>query len=242
MNLLKYNHIFLKKKLDSIPDEKLLINTLNAYSFVTASYDESFQAALLKSDILLPDGVSIVMAMKFLKGEQIKKIAGADLFEWEMQRLQKSKGKCFFLGSSNKTLGRIFERCKKEYPDVVVESYSPPYKPAFSNTDSEAMLKAVNSFSPDVLFIGMTAPKQEKWAADNFDKLDTKHVCSIGAVFDFYAGTVKRSPKWVINLGFEWFYRLVSEPKRLWKRYLIGNTKFVLFILKEKWFSGFSRG
>ncbi len=242
MNLLKYDHILFKENLDTIEDKKLLINTLNAYSFVTASYDDSFQSALLKSDILLPDGISIVMAMKFLKGEQIKKIAGADIFEWEMQRLQNKKGKCFFLGSSSDTLLKISARCHKEYPDVNIQYFSPPYKPIFSETDNAEMIKAVNSFSPDVLFIGMTAPKQEKWAAENFDSINAQHVCCIGAVFDFYAGTVKRSPKWVIDLGFEWFYRLMREPKRLWKRYLIGNTKFIFFILKEKWSTNFSRG
>lgn len=242
MNLLKYNHILLKEGLESLRNEKLLINTLNAYSFVTAAYDHDFQNALLKSDVLLPDGISIVLAMKFLKGEKFKKIAGADLFAWEMERLQTIKGKCFFLGSSERVLSKMYERCKLEYPDVAIESYSPPYKAVFSDSDNNEMIEAVNKFSPDVLFIGMTAPKQEKWAAQNFDKLNVKHVGCIGAVFDFYAGTVTRSPKWIINLGFEWFYRLVREPKRLWKRYLIGNTKFIYFILKEKWLTTFSRG
>ncbi len=121
MNLRKYDHILFKENLDKLEDKKLLINTLNAYSFVAASYDESFQSALLKSDILLPDGVSITMALKFLKGIETKKIAGADIFEWEMKRLQIKKGKCFFLGSSQATLSKIVKRCQKDYPDVEVE-------------------------------------------------------------------------------------------------------------------------
>ena len=96
------------------------------------------------------------------------------------------------------------------------------------------MLDVINSFVPDVLFVGMTAPKQEIWAHQNFKKIKAKRVISIGAVFDFYAGTVKRAPKWMISLGFEWIYRLIREPKRMWRRYLIGNIKFIAQILKTK--------
>jgi N-acetylglucosaminyldiphosphoundecaprenol N-acetyl-beta-D-mannosaminyltransferase len=81
----------------------------------------------------------------------------------------------------------------------------------------------------------MTAPKQEKWCAANFEKLNVKHACCIGAVFDFYAGSIKRAPNWMIQLGLEWFYRLIKEPRRMWKRYLIGNLRFVWYILLEKW-------
>ena len=234
MSLIKYRDILFRESLDKIQDGKLLINTINAYSFVTACHSESFHAALLKSQVLLPDGISIVMAMKLLTGEKLKKISGADLFEWQMQRLEKIKGKCFFLGSSNDTLNKIYERCRVQYPNVSVQCYSPPYKATFSREDSKLMIDAVNKFSPDVLFIGMTAPKQEKWAAENFEKIQAKHICCIGAVFDFYAGNIRRAPKWMIILGFEWFYRLIREPKRLWKRYLIGNTKFIALVLKEK--------
>jgi len=115
-----------------------------------------------------------------------------------------------------------------------VHSYSPPFKPVFTEEDNQLMIDAVNEVEPDVLFIGMTAPKQEKWSFEHFDRLRTSHLCCIGAVFDFYAGTVKRAPDWMITAGMEWFYRLVREPRRMWRRYLIGNTLFILVILKEK--------
>jgi N-acetylglucosaminyldiphosphoundecaprenol N-acetyl-beta-D-mannosaminyltransferase len=234
MNLLNYANILCREKLDQIQAKRLLINTINAYSFVTAGRNESFHSSLLKSDLLLPDGISIVMAMRLLTGEKIKKIAGADLFEWEMNRLEKIKGKCFFLGSSDNTLTRIYERSKLEYPNVTVGYYSPPFKAAFSERENQLMIEAVNALSPDVLFVGMTAPKQEKWAAENFDNIHAQHVCCIGAVFDFFAGTHKRAPKWIINLGFEWFYRLVQEPRRMWKRYLLGNFEFIFQVFSEK--------
>ena len=151
-----------------------------------------------------------------------------------MDRLSKIGGKCFFLGSSNNTLEKIKERAAKEYPEVQLETFPPPFKPQFSETDSQEMLRAINAFQPEVLFVGMTAPKQEKWAAAHFDALHAKHICSIGAVFDFYAGTVKRAPYWMIKLGFEWLYRFLSEPTRLWRRYIFGNITFVVLIILEK--------
>jgi len=219
-----------KLKLDS----KLLINTINQYSYIMAEKDQSFKKALMESDILLPDGVGIVAAFKLLTGKRIKKIAGADLHEHLLKELNHSGGACFYLGASEATLTKIKSRLAKEYPFVRAGSYSPPFKSEFSDAENQAMIEAVNSFKPDVLFIGMTAPKQEKWSHLHRGDLDTKVITSIGAVFDFYAGTVKRpGPIW-INLGLEWFGRLVHEPKRLWKRYLYFGPLFAYYLAKEK--------
>ena len=151
-----------------------------------------------------------------------------------MNRINESHGSCFFLGSTNNNINAIREKAKLEFPNIRVYGYSPPFKPEFSDEDNNKMIEEVNKVKPDALFIGMTAPKQEKWAFLNFDKLNAGHICCIGAVFDFYAGSVKRAPKWMINLGLEWLYRLLKEPKRMWKRYLIGNSKFILYILNRK--------
>ena len=221
--------------LKTLPDkEKLMINTINAYCYNLTQTDEVYRRALLDSNVLIPDGISIVWAIKWLTGQKLSKIAGEDLFYYEMDRIQKSSGKCFFLGSTPETLMKIKERINKEYPYIQVETYSPPYKPEFTTEDNLAMLNAVNTFCPDVLMIGMTAPKQEKWAYQNYHHLKVGHICSIGAVFDFYAGTVRRAPRWMISLGLEWFYRLIMEPKRMWRRYLIGNTIFLKHLLTEK--------
>ena len=234
MCLLDFKQHLFTETLDDLHPGRLLINTLNAYSYVTANANKTFKDALLKSNVLLPDGVSIVLAIKLLTGDRLKKIAGDDLFKWEMSRLNRIGGKCFFLGSSISILTEIKDRCKKQYPNVSVDFYSPPFKEAFDEQDTENMLHAINDFSPEVLFIGMTAPKQEKWAAENFSKINAAHVCSIGAVFNFFAGRPKRAPSWIIKVGMEWFYRLVRQPGRMWKRYLIGNAKFVSLILGEK--------
>lgn len=213
---------------------KVLVNTINQYSYCIAEKDVNFKRSLLESDILLPDGIGIVAASKLLKGRKIIKIAGADLHQYLLKQLDKNGGKCFYLGSSEKTLNKIRERLSIDYPAVTVETYSPPFKSEFSDEENDQMVSAVNAFKPDVVFVGMTAPKQEKWAHAHKDLLDTKVICSIGAVFDFYAGTVERPNELWRNLGVEWLGRLIKEPKRMWKRYLYYGPVFGSYILKEK--------
>lgn len=240
IDLLGYN--IYRNRLDCIPfhsiESKIVVNTINAYSYVIAKSDFHFKKSLQKSDVLLPDGFPIVLATRFLCGEKIKKIAGEDLYFHLMKIANQRSLKVFFLGSSENTLELINNRVKLEFPNVKAEFYSPPYKIVFSNEDSAAMINAVNAFKPDFLFVGMTAPKQEKWVTDNSMELAVKVICSIGAVFDFYAGTVKRpSPFW-IKLRLEWFVRLVREPKRLWKRYFIYSPKIFIDVLAEKFKNG----
>lgn len=210
------------------------VNTINQYSYCMAEEDESFKRALLESDVLLPDGVGIVFASRFLDGNQIKKIAGADVHRFLLRKMEAENGSCFYLGSSVPTLDKIEARMAKEYPNIRVGSYSPPYKPEFSETENSQMRQAVNSFRPDVLFIGMTAPKQENWSYAHKDKLDTNIICSIGAVFDFYAGTVSRPSTFLQNMGLEWLGRLLKEPKRMWKRYIYYGIVFGFHLCKKK--------
>lgn len=225
--------------LDDIPlkDSVMRINTLNPHSYNVSKSDPDFKVALSTSDILIPDGIGIVIADLLINNNKIKKIAGADLFHYEMSRLNKFSGKCFFLGSTNETLNRIEEKAKNEFPNVTTESYSPPFKTVFTDKENDNMISKINIFQPDVLFIGMTAPKQEKWAYQHYRVLRVnEHICCIGAVFDFYAGTINRAPNWMIKIGMEWFFRLVREPKRMWRRYLLGNVKFIISIFNEKIF------
>lgn len=214
--------------------QKTLINTINQYSFCIAQEDAAFKKALQGSAVLLPDGMAIVAAARLLKNTKITKIAGAELHDFLLHQLNKTGGSCFYLGASQDTLDKITAKVNLEFPKVQVHSYSPPFKTVFSEIDSQKMVGAVNAVSPDVLFIGMTAPKQEKWAFEHKNLLQAQTICSIGAVFDFYAGTVKRpSPFW-ISLRLEWFIRLIKEPHRMWKRYLYYGPVFIGYILREK--------
>ena len=223
--------------MDSWPEGKFLIDTVNAHSFVVAQKDAAFADALLEADALLPDGISIVKACRWLKTQNApaEKIAGADLFAYEMGKLEEKGGTCFFLGSSPATLALIEKKAAEIYPHIRVKTWSPPYKPAFTPEESQAMVNAINVADPDLLWVGMTAPKQEKWLHDHWDELDIHcHAGAIGAVFDFFAGTVERAPQGWIKLGLEWLYRLIKEPRRTWRRYLINNPVFLWLVLKEK--------
>ena len=219
-----------------IPDRKTLINTINAHSYNTAQRDSLFAEALQKGDVLIPDGVSIVKACRLLnaKSKPRERIAGWNLFEFEMEKLNRSGGKCFFMGSSEKVLALVKRRVKVDFPNIEVETYSPPYKPEFSVEENKAIVEAINEANPDLLWIGMTAPKQEKWIYTHWNELQIHcHCGTIGAVFDFYAGTVKRAPLWWQRHSLEWCYRLLKEPRRMWRRYIIGNLLFMWNICKE---------
>ena len=238
MRLKDINIVCSKDELKGMKDGKVLINTINAHSYNTALKDPVFAEALMNGDALIPDGASIVMACRWLKAKSqpIERIAGWDLFEYEMNRLNEKGGKCFFMGSSEKVLALIKEKAQKIYPNIIVETYSPPYKPEFCDEDNRMIIEAINNANPDLLWIGMTAPKQEKWAYTHWNELDIHcHCGTIGAVFDFFAGTVERAPLWWQKHSLEWLYRLMKEPKRMWRRYIIGNTLFIWNIFKEKY-------
>ena len=235
-----------KAELVSLPEGKLLINTVNAHSFNTAKKDQLFANALTNGDVLIPDGVSIVKACRWIKAKSQPKerIAGWDLFSFEMEKLERESEELrtkseeskivMFMGSSLKVLDLIVKRAAVDYPHLKVVTYSPPYKPEFSDEDNRGIIDAINDANPDLLWIGMTAPKQEKWTYSHWNELNIHcHVGTIGAVFDFFAGTVERAPIWWQKHGLEWLYRLLKEPKRMWRRYIIGNTLFLWNMTKE---------
>lgn len=246
-----------KKALGDLPKGKLLINTINAHSYNTALKDDLFAEALTKGDVLIPDGASIVKACRWLKAKSqpTERIAGWDLFVHEMKTLNENfndnfnfngddngndcterKGRVMFMGSSEMVLGLIRERAAKDYPNIEIVTYSPPYKAVFTEEDNKAIIDAINIANPNLLWIGMTAPKQEKWTYTHWNELNIHcHVGTIGAVFDFYAGTIQRAPISWQEHGLEWLYRLLKEPKRMWRRYIIGNFLFLWNVCKEKW-------
>ncbi len=214
-------------KIKIVENKKQIINTVNPHSYITARDDMLFKEALVNSDTLMPDGSGIVLAAKQINKEWIKKISGSDLHIYLLEELNKTGGSVFYMGASQETLNKISERVAKEYPSVKVGSYSPPFKSSFSDEDDKMIISKVNAFDPDVLFIGMTAPKQEKWLYAHKDSLNFKIASSIGAVFDFYAGTVVRPSQFWLDIHLEWLPRLVKEPKRLWKRNFVSTPLFL---------------
>jgi len=233
-NFFEYN---ISSILPSYPiDNKTIINTINPHSFCVAKKDAEFKKALQQSDVLLPDGIGIVLAIKLFNNKKISRITGSDIHKHLLIIAEKHKLKVFYLGSSDEVLNDIKNKIKKIYPSINVSVYSPPYKAVFNKEDNQLMKDAVNNFKPDILFIGMTAPKQEKWVFEFKTELSANVIVSIGAVFDFFTENVKRAPKLMRILGLEWLYRLIREPKRMWRRYIVNNFIFIYYVLQEKWF------
>jgi len=234
INIMHYP-VFKGNLCDILSFEKpVTINALNAYSYVVAKTDKRFKRALKKSNVLLPDGFPIVLAASFIYKEKINKIAGEDIFLFLCNHLNMEHGKCFFLGSTIKTLDKIGHRLELEYPNIKAHFYSPTFNIKFCRVENERIISEINSFIPNVLFVGMTAPKQEKWVFDLRNQINADIICSVGAVFDFFAETVKRPSRFWVCMNLEWFVRMLKEPKRLWKRYLVYSPIFFFDMLKFK--------
>jgi len=208
----------------------------NPHSLVVATTDELFRNALRGADLLTPDGVGIVLATGFLNMPLHSRVVGYDFFITLTKRLSaQGGGRFFFLGSSDRVLQLIVERLNREFPAIeVCGTYTPPFSDAFSADENERMVTAVNVARPDVLWVGMTAPKQEKWIFENRNNLMVPFASAIGAVFEFYAGTTVRAPEFWQRIGLEWFYRFAREPSRLWERNLVSTPKFIRMVLTEK--------
>lgn len=230
---LGYN-IFIGTLSEILYKGKMTINTINQYSFCLAENDNLFKQALSESDVLLPDGISIVLSAKFLNGSEFQKIAGAEIHDFILNYLNSVYGRCFYLGSSLSTIAAIRSKIGEKFPNVKMEGYSPSFCDQFSEEENKIMLEKINEFVPDVLFVGMTAPKQEKWVYQNKNLIQSTYICSIGAVFDFFSEKVERPNSFWVDHGMEWLVRLVKEPRRLWKRYLVYGVVFLNRIAKEK--------
>lgn len=213
----------------------------NPHSLVTAQKDPLFNAALRAADLVTPDGAGIVLASRLMGGHITDRITGSDVFTGLSRELNRRQGlrpcRYFFLGSNESTLADIQKRMAREFPHIqFAGSFSPPYKTSFSEADNQQMVAAVNAAHPDVLWVGMTAPKQEKWIFQNKDRLNVGFIGAVGAVFDFYSGRVKRSAPAFQRLGLEWLPRLLQEPKRLFKRNFVSSPVFLYHVFSGKYF------
>jgi len=215
----------------------LWLACINPHSVRMAMADPAAEDALRTVDMLIPDGIGIVLASRILGGSIRERITGSDIFRELSHRLNvRGNASYFFLGSTVGTLEAIKSRLVREYPKIrFAGGYSPPFAEIFSDDENRAMLEAINATQPDVLWVGMTAPKQEKWIYQNKEELNVKFIGAVGAVFDFYAGNVKRSHPWFLDHGLEWLPRLLQEPRRLWQRTFVSAPVFFWQVLCQRW-------
>ena len=206
----------------------------NAYSLVLMQKDKEFKDITNSASLVVADGKPLAWISK-LYGEPIpERVAGSDLVYGLSKKSTQKRYKLFFLGSNLTTLGKMVENLEKMFPSLQIAGvYSPRFKKQFSERENEKMIALINKVKPDVLFVGLGAPKQEKWIWKHKDELQVPVSIGVGAAFNFVARTVQRAPRWMQKYGLEWFFRLCQEPRRLWKRYLIGNPVFLWLVGKE---------
>lgn len=203
-----------KESLDCVPMEsKCVVNTISPNSYGISVQDQEMNDALKGADFLILDGVYFGWYPWFKYCKKVKRITGWDCFMYYANKLNLKSGKMFLLGSNENTLELMKTNMAKDFPNVVVETYSPPYKPSFNDEDNKKMHEVINAFEPDVLVIGMTAPKQEKWAYQNKPYCNFHVSIAVGNVFDWYAGNTKRPNVFWQKIGMEWLIRIFYRPE-----------------------------
>ncbi len=237
MNTVKLNgYNIIKDSLAQVETNKnTLINTISPNSYGLAVKDLEMREALKGSDYLVLDGLYFGLAPLLYKGKLIKRITGWDCFTFFSNYAEQKKGKVFFLGSTDKTLEKIKQNYKKDYPNVEVESYSPPFKPEFEDSDNDIMVNKINQFNPDILFVGLTAPKQEKWGYQHKSRLNANVTCTIGNVFDWYAGNTERPSAFWQKIGMEWLVRIFLRPE-IFKRNIKNQLTFFWHVITFKFY------
>ncbi len=206
----------------------------NPHSLVVAQADMKFRTALQQADLVVVDGVGASLMARVAGVRLGPRITGMDYFQGILNVLQqRGSGRVFFFGSSQRVLDLITKRVTADFPSLTLCGVlSPPFGD-WSELENHRMVKAINDAKPDVLWVGMTAPKQEKWVEANRRQLNVAVIGSIGAVFDFYAGTYPRAPKWICDIGLEWLFRFIREPRRMWRRNFVSAPKFVWLVLRR---------
>lgn len=215
--------------IDYCENKRQIINTMNPRVYTIARYDKKLKQAFLNTDYLIMDGQYFMLAPLILKGKLIRKISGTKMMFHLLDLAQKKKLKVFFFGASDETLDGIKLKLSLSYPDIKLQTFSPPYKKEFTVAENDEFVKVINQFCPDILFVGLTAPKQEIWVDQHKNDLDANMICSVGAAFDWLAGTRKMPGKFWVKFGLEWLHRTIERPAIL-KRYPEYIAFFYLFI------------
>lgn len=198
----------------------------NVHTTVTASEDEEYRVIQNSGIMAIPDGGPLSTVGKKRGCEKMARTTGPS-YMGEIFKISAQKGyRHYFYGSTDETLEKLYQELIKTYPGLQIAGmYSPPFRPMTDEEDA-AIIERINETKPDFVWVGLGAPKQEKWMAAHQGRIEGFMV-GVGAGFDYYAGNIQRAPEWMQKHNLEWVYRLLQDPKRLFKRYLVTNTKFI---------------
>lgn len=219
------------KIIEKIVNERVprIMTVVNASKIALAQEDQALKKILQQADIVTADGMSVVWASQFLGQPLKERVTGIDIFEKLVALSARKNFSVYFLGAKPEVVEALAVHFRKKYPSLKIAGYHNGY---FGR--NEDAVERIQQAAPDILFVAMGSPRQEQWQTTYLNTLNVPFTIGVGGSFDHVAGFSRRAPKWMQNMGLEWLYRLLSEPQRLWRRYLIGNTKFIILVLKAR--------
>ncbi len=234
IDVLTWSDALKKLKAWSSARDSRVVCICNVHSVVTARDDPSFKAAIDSADMATSDGAPVAWLMRRLGAVAQERINGPDLM-WKFCDLANhdaGSGSIFLYGGAPETLEILIKRLNEKFPSLkIAGAYSPPFR-SLSQDEDEDIVRRINESGAGVVWVSLGCPKQEKWMAAHRGRVQAVMV-GVGAAFDYHAGTISRAPLWMQNAGLEWLHRLASEPRRLWRRYLITNTLFLIYATRQ---------
>ncbi len=202
-------------------------------TLVDAQRDPQYRAAVNASGMVTPDGMPVVWLARAKGCKDINRTYGADLMQEVCKQGQKIGLRHFFYGSTVGTLEKLEQRLTAMYPRLLIAgSYAPPHRNGLW-AENQEVIGRINDSGADILWVGLGSPKQDFWMQNHRPLLDVPVIVGAGAAFDFLSGTKPQAPRWMQKSGLEWLFRLLCEPRRLWKRYLVGNSLFIYYVIKD---------
>ena len=202
--------------------------SINAAKVVACEHDVELRAAVAEAHLATADGQAVVWASRLLGGGVRERVAGVDLMERLIAHAAERGYAVYFLGARREIAAACAERAQREFPTLRIAGVRDGYF-----TDEAAVVEAIRAAAPEILFLGFGTPAKEYFMARNYHRLGVPFQMGVGGSFDVYAGAVKRAPKLVQRAGLEWAFRIAQEPRRMWKRYLVGNSRFVAIVARE---------
>lgn len=205
--------------------QHLLLGVVNAAKIVNSRKDAGLMHSLKQTDLILADGVSVVWLSRLLGTPLPQRLAGIDIMYRILERASERHYRVYFLGAKLDVVERIVEIVAGQYQGALIAGYRDGY---FSDSEAETVAKDIRSSRADILLVAMPSPQKENFLAKWYDFMQVPVCHGVGGSFDVMAGVTRRAPIWIQNCGLEWFYRLIQEPRRMWKRYLVTNTVFAM--------------
>ncbi|MBS1921554.1 MAG: WecB/TagA/CpsF family glycosyltransferase [Bacteroidetes bacterium] len=221
------------EKIDQAISEKRPIHhvVVNAAKIVNAQKDTELRNSIINCDIINADGQAVIWASRFLNKRLPERVTGIDLMEALVELCSKKNYRIFFLGAKEEIVKKVVDKYKNKFGEDIIAGYRNGY---YNKTDEPVIARQIADSNASVLFVAISSPKKEIFLNTYKELIQTPFIMGVGGSFDVVSGFVKRAPRWMQRAGLEWFYRLIQEPRRMWKRYLFGNSKFIYLVGKEK--------